>query len=107
MKMIYEFVGGCLNGKRFDREEMELISNGKTVDMSYMRAQGILCQREELDNQPKVPSYLGPMWDGLRFIDAAGKEYYDFQLKEDQKQGLECFAVLRYETQEVYDMLSH
>ena len=74
------FVGGRYDGKEVTQEELIKMGNGEfTPDMSECRKQGGLCWREELDNQPLVDGYIGPCWDG-------GK--------------------LRYETQEVYDMLS-
>lgn len=106
MKTIYEFHGGKLNKQRFTRAQVEEFSDGITPDLSAARATGALVKRAELDSQPVVPGYLGPMWDGLRYVDENGKEFYDFMLPDEQKQGLECFAVLRYETQQVYDILS-
>lgn len=50
-----------------------------TQDYSQVRAKGFVGQRKELDRQPKIPGYLGPMWDGSR---------------------------LRYETSEVYKAIS-
>ena len=106
MKIAYEFHGGNLNMSRFTREEVEKMCYDHTEDCSFLRELGILCHRKELDNQPKVLGYVGPMWDGIRYVADTGKEYYDHQLTKEQKQGLACFAVLRYETQEVYNMLS-
>ena len=75
------FVGGKLNGKMMDVEEVKKnYWNGElSEDCSELRAKGILCHRAELDNQPMVDGYLSPMWDGDK---------------------------LRYETFAVYDMLS-
>ena len=75
------FVGGKLNGMIIDTEEIKAkYWNGKlSEDCSALRARGILCHRAELDNQPMVDGYYSPMWDG---------------------------GMLRYETPEVYDMLS-
>ena len=75
------FVGGKLNGMRMTVEEIKAkYWNGKlSEDLSALRARGILVHRAELDNQPLVDGYYGPMWDGNK---------------------------LRYETPEVYDMLS-
>lgn len=53
---------------------------GHTEDLSELRAKGRCVHRAELDNQPIFEGFLSPMWDG---------------------------GELRYETQEVYDMLSH
>jgi hypothetical protein len=75
------FVGGKYNGQTMNIEDVEKISNGhRSMDWSKERAMGACVSRKELDNQPLVDGYLGPMWDGDK---------------------------LRYETQEVYDMLSH
>ena len=53
--------------------------NGFTEDLSDKREKGYIVHREELDNQPRFIGFLGPMWDG---------------------------GMLRYETQQVYDLLS-
>lgn len=75
------FVGGKYHGQIMDVEEVEKISNGKrSMDWSEVRSVGGCVPCKELDNQPLVDDYLGPMWDGDK---------------------------LRYETQEVYDCLSH
>ena len=78
------FVGGRLNGIHVDATKVdELYGNGKrSMDWSAERAaaNGRGCFPSPLlDNRPLVDGYLSPMLDG-------GK--------------------LRYETQEVYDMLS-
>lgn len=91
MKMVYEFVGGRYNGMRMPKEAVAAIGNGKfTKDWSIDRAKGRMVPREELDSQPFVEGYTAPMWDGIR-LDPVTMEQY---------------AVLRYETFEVYDMLS-
>lgn len=74
------FVGGHLNGKVMDIELVEeIFCNGQyTEDLSDMRAKGGFCWNPLLDNRPMVDGYLSPMLDG-------GK--------------------LRYETQEVYDLM--
>lgn len=72
------FVGGRYNGLEVDHDELLRLGNGNfTPDCSYKRKLGILCTREELDNQPKIDGYLSPMWDGDK---------------------------LRYETQEIYNL---
>ena len=75
------FVGGQYNGKIVDVEEIyKTMWNGKlTMDWSEERKNGGCVPREELDRQPKVDGYLSPMWDS---------------------------GMLRYETQDVYNMLS-
>lgn len=76
-----QFVGGKLNGQIMDIQEViRNHCNGHfTEDLSEIRKRGGWVHRAELDNQPMVDGYLSPMWDG---------------------------GMLRYETQEVYDLLS-
>lgn len=89
MKYAYSFFGGPLNGVTFtNHNDAIAFANGKSEDLSEIRKAGGCVHRPELDNQPTYDGYLGPMWDGTRMID--GEEY----------------AIMRYETQEVYDMLS-
>lgn len=89
MKKVFQFVGGPLNGVTLTNYyDAVAISNGNSGDLSHIRNAGGHVRRVELDNQPTFDGYLGPMWDGTRTIDG------------------ETVAVLRYETQEVYDMLS-
>ena len=76
------FVGGKLNGLEMDVEEIMnsgLWNRKVTPNYSEARKYFLGVPRKELDNQPLVDGYLSPMWDG---------------------------GMLRYETQEVYDMLS-
>lgn len=84
VKYLYEFCGGELNGKVLNIGQVIEISNGLTEDLTKLRKKGLLVHRKELDNQPKVKGYLGPMFNGIDY----GKIH------------------LRYETQEIYDMLS-
>ena len=84
IKYLYEFVGGRLNGKILAREEMDKIAIGITENMEKQREKGATTHRKELDNQPIVKEYLGPMFEKIDY----GKIY------------------LRYETQEVYNMIS-
>ncbi|MBR4377335.1 MAG: hypothetical protein IKP50_00395 [Bacilli bacterium] len=60
-------------------EEIPYKVRGYSEDLSELRAQGRCVHRAELDNKPEYEGFIGPMWDGGRF---------------------------RYETQEVYDILS-
>lgn len=76
--MIARIYGGKLAGT-YNVDELWKFSNGKTEDLTELRNHGALVHRAELDNQPKLPGYLGPMWDG---------------------------DALRYETWEVYEQLS-
>ena len=85
----YQFHGGRLNGTTLNQSQAEFFCDGYSEDLSEIRKAGGFVRRPELDNQPTFVGYLGPMWDGTRVVN-----------------GIE-FAMLRYETQEVYDMLSH
>lgn len=84
IKYLYEFYSGELSGKVLSAEQINKISKLKTQNFEKERAQGILVHRKELDDQPIIENYLGPMFDRIDY----GKVY------------------LRYETQEIYDMLS-
>lgn len=70
--MYINFTGGRYGGKTFTRDEVEKISNGTT---------GTDSKRKELNNQPLVDGYLGPMFNEIDY-------------------GL---ITLRYETQEYYN----
>lgn len=83
MKFVCQFVGGPLAGT-VTLEQAEKMTDKRSEDLSDIRKRGGLVHREELDNKPKFDGYCGPMWDGMR-----GDT-----------------AVLRYETWEVYDLLS-
>lgn len=93
MNKVYEFVGGAFNGEIFSAEDAYrlhgICGSGYSSDWSQERECGACVPRVELDNELQFKGYLGPMWDGTRRIN--GEKVY----------------VLRYETQEVYDMLSH
>ena len=106
MKYLYEFVGGRLNGRQLQHEEVEGIASGHSPYYGRERALGRLAPREELDGQPTVKGYLGPMFDGLRY-EIDGQLRSDWSLTADKKEGLEPIAIIRYESQAVYDMLSH
>ena len=91
MKTVYEFVGGRHNGLRLPKAAVEIIGNGRySKDWSVEREHGYTVPDEELDNQPLVDGYLAPIWDGMRMDPVSGETY----------------AVLRYETQAVYDITS-
>lgn len=78
------FIGGWLNNQMFaDVNDAKNViqCTGYTEDLTEIRNQGGCCHRAELDNQPLFEGYLSPMWD-------------------------ESLNSLRYETQEVYDVLS-
>lgn len=75
------FVGGVYDGKYLTEAQVEKdLCNGKhSADLSEIRARGGCVHHAVLDNCPMVDGYLSPMWDA---------------------------GMLRYETPEVYDMLS-
>lgn len=105
--VMYQFVGGPLNGQMFERWQLDDLVTGTSYDWSAERAAGRLVPREELDNQPTFDGYVGPMWDGYRFIGIDGKLHYDFERSRFlARPGHPDYLVIRYETQEVYDMLS-
>lgn len=84
VEYVYTFYGDKLDKRILNRDEVIKISNGKTKDFSEERIRELLVHRKELDNQPTVTGYLGPMFDGIDF----GK------------------VILRYESQEAYDAFS-
>lgn len=84
IEYLYAFYGGDLNKKILTRNEVDKLSSSLTQDYHKEREQGLIVHRQELDNQPIVEGYLGPMFDKIDY----GKIY------------------LRYETQKIYDMLS-
>lgn len=75
------FVGGSHDGEFMTEAEIEsTLCNGQhSYDGTEIRKNGGVCHHAVLDNCPMVDGYLSPMWDG---------------------------GMLRYETQQVYDMLS-
>ena len=81
MLTLAHFVGGEYDGKYMTEWQIEQkFCNGKhSLDLSAERAHGGCVHHAVLDNCPMVEGYLSPMWDG---------------------------GMLRYETQEVYDVLS-
>lgn len=105
MDYAYCFYGGQLDGEQFDRQIVEAFAEGYTPNNTLKRAAGILCARQELDEQPKIAGYYGPMWDGIRCVMKDGSIKYDFQVK-DNEQVLRKYGVLRYETEEVYSAMS-
>jgi len=84
VEYLYTFYGGPLNGKVLEKNQVEKIANNITEDYSKEREKGLIVQRKELDRQPIVKNYLGPMFEAIDY----GKVY------------------LRYETPEIYAMLS-
>lgn len=105
MKTLYEFIGGERGGVRYTKEQVERFASGHTPSWEESRKLRRPVPRQELDNQPTVDGYLGPMWDGIRYV-VDGELKYGFELTEAQKKDLPTVAILRYETQEVYNMLS-
>lgn len=93
MDKIYKFVGGPFHNEHLTVEAAEelhdICGSGWSYDWSEERESGACVPREELDKELQFKGYLGPMWDGTCRVN--GEEVY----------------VLRYETQEVYDMLPH
>ena len=84
---ICKFVGGPKEGIMTYVDAL-VCCDGKSEDYTEWRNHGAIVPREELDNQPTFNGYIGPMWDGT--VKIKGVEH----------------GVLRYETQEVYDLLS-
>lgn len=84
IQYLYVFYGGSLNRKILTRNQVDKISTETTQNFEKERKKGLLVHRKELDDQPMIENYLGPMFDGIDY----GKIY------------------LRYETQDVYDILS-
>lgn len=107
-KYIYEFVGGEFNGKMWQYAALEVrnLIKGYSKDYSEQRAKGILCKRAELDNQPIIDGYMPPMYDGKRYI-INGELKSEWQCTEAQKANNDFVHVIRYETEEVYDMMSN
>ena len=73
------FIGGKYNELVCEVSEVWKFANGKTKSYAEERAKGYCVPRVELEGQPTVEGYCGPMWNG---------------------------GMLRYETWEVYEMLS-
>lgn len=84
---VYQLVGGdCAGTYTIDELKTLPCFDGKySADQSDIRNNGGFTHRKELDNQPELNGYLGPMFNGW------GKNHN---------------VILRYETQEVYDALS-
>jgi hypothetical protein len=72
-RFIYQFCGGEYNGKMwlFPALEVRGLITGFNQDKKGQRAAGMLVYREELDNQPKIKGYNGPMYNGID--DATGR----------------------------------
>ena len=85
--MVYDLVGGEYAGTYTYDELVKLpiyIKDNDDTAIKNARNNSGFTPRKELDDQPVLNGYLGPMWDGV---------------KDNQ-------AHIRYETQDVYDMMS-
>ena len=84
---VYQLVGGDYAGTytREEAEKLPIKEDKLSPNYSNERNNGALVPREELDDQLQFEGYLGPMYNGT---DKNGKH------------------IIRYETQEVYDMMS-
>lgn len=85
VEFIYELAGGEYAGTYDEVESLPCFSGKYTSDQSDIRDKGGFTSKKELDNKPILNGYVGPMMNGWK----------------NHK------MVLRYETQEVYDALSH
>ena len=82
VEYLYVFHGGKLNRKILTKKQIEKLSTENTIDFSEERKKGLPVHSKDLDNQPIVEGYLGPMFEDVDY----GKVY------------------LRYETQKGYNM---
>lgn len=84
---VYQLVGGDYAGTytREEAEKLPIKEDKLSPNYSEYRNNGGVVPREELDDQLQFKGYLGPMYNGT---DKDGKH------------------IIRYETQEVYDMMS-
>lgn len=105
---IYQFIGGSLGGQTLTREQVDTIACGLSPNWTLERAAGRLVPRAELDEQPKVEGYCGPMWDGTRYMGVDGNLHSDFdrsRFPADPESPV--YGVIRYESASVYAMLSN
>ena len=84
VEYMYVFIGGKLNNKTLDREEIEKIAIGRTKDYTQEYIEGNTVPRKELWNQPIVKDYVGPMLENIDY----------------------AVVFLSYETQDEYNMRS-
>lgn len=67
-RFLYELCGGAYGGRSYYHyaglEARNLIT-GYNKDKKKQRAAGMLVYREELDNQPHIKGYNGPMYNGI------------------------------------------
>jgi hypothetical protein len=106
-KFLYHLVGGEHTKRLFNFTELVNFFPVDRLHHNYTaeRAAGRCVPREELDDQPEVRGYLGPMWDGERYlVDGVLKSAWE--LPKDQRETVTPdFYVIRYETQEVYNAM--
>ena len=58
------FVGGRFDGQQMDVSNVWDFAVAATENLSDARARGGIVRRAELDDQPIVNGYIGPMWNG-------------------------------------------
>lgn len=83
--MKYQFVSLGKSETFNSLSEVPYEIKGYTEDLTVARQNGACVHRQELDNRPEFKGFLGPMWNGRT---AEGE------------------PIFRYETQQVYDILS-
>ena len=86
--------------------QAENMTDKRSRDWSEERKRGACVPRADLDNRPVITGYLGPMYDGERYM-VDGVLRSNWELSDMDKLGREPVVILRYETQEVYDMMSN
>ena len=66
-RFIYQLCGGEYSGKMWNYAALEVrgLITGFNQDKKAQRAAGMLVYREELDNQPHIKGYAGPMYNGI------------------------------------------
>jgi len=66
-RFIYQLCGGEYNGKMWSFAALEVrgLITGFNKDKKAQRSAGMLVYREELDNQPHLKGYVGPMYNGI------------------------------------------
>ncbi len=84
IEVLYVFYGGEQRGRTLTKNQVEKIAIGRTDSMVISRKNNMDLEKKVTDKQPIVKGYLGPMFERIDY----GKIY------------------LRYETQEIHDMLS-
>ena len=83
--MKYQFVGKGYVNTFSNLADIPYAITGYTEDYTVARRNGACVHRQELDNRPEFKVFLGPMWNGTT--------------EEGE-------PIFRYETQEVYNLLS-